>query len=100
MPDPLSQAQITAALTDLPGWSYDDGRLHKSFKFSDFPEAMSFMVRIGYAAEAMNHHPTLANVYNQVTVGLQTHDAGNAVTQKDIDLAMKIESINWIPEKN
>jgi 4a-hydroxytetrahydrobiopterin dehydratase len=99
MANPLPDDQIQTALHDLPGWAHDEQRLHKSFEFSDFPEAMSFMVRIGFAAEAMNHHPTLANVYNRVTVGLNTHDADNRVTQKDVDLAKKIEAINWIPEK-
>ena len=99
MPEALPPDQIAAALRDLPGWSHADGMLRKRFTFADFPEAMSFMVRVGFAAESANHHPQFTNVYNRVDVGLATHDADDSVTQKDIDLAQRIEAINWLPEK-
>jgi 4a-hydroxytetrahydrobiopterin dehydratase len=99
MPTPLSDSQIHDALAELRGWSCDNDRLHKSFGFSDFREAMSFIVRVGFAAEAADHHPTLTNVYNKVTLGLNTHDAGGKVTQKDVELAAAIEKFNWLPEK-
>ncbi|MFU8811779.1 MAG: 4a-hydroxytetrahydrobiopterin dehydratase [Balneolaceae bacterium] len=89
---PLSEEQITAALTELEGWSYNDNAIQKDFSFANFKQAMAFMVRVGFEAEAHQHHPNLANVYNSVSISLQTHDAGNKVTQKDLDLAKAIES--------
>jgi 4a-hydroxytetrahydrobiopterin dehydratase len=41
----------------------------------------------------MNHHPKLFNVYNSVQIQLTTHDAGNKVTEKDLNLAKAIETI-------
>jgi 4a-hydroxytetrahydrobiopterin dehydratase len=41
-------------------------------------------------AEAMNHHPEWRNVYNLVEITLTTHDAGNALTDKDYALAAAI----------
>ncbi len=91
----LSSDTIQQALTELPGWSHQEHTLVKSFEFSDFKEAMSFLVRLAFHAEAANHHPEIWNVYNQVKISLTTHDADNQVTEKDVDLARCIEAFNW-----
>jgi 4a-hydroxytetrahydrobiopterin dehydratase len=95
MSKPLKLPEIKSALADLPGWKFRANALAKSFKFGSFKEALSFMVRIGFEAEAMNHHPDWSNVYNKVSIRLQTHDAGDRVTAKDVELAKRIEAINW-----
>lgn len=92
----LSPADVKKALAKLPGWSLDKDAITKDFKFGTFREAMSFMVRIGFEAEAMNHHPEWTNVYNRVSIRLNTHDAGGKVTAKDVELAQKIEAIEWV----
>ncbi len=91
MSTPLTDAQIDGALARLPGWSYSDDKLTRSDQFADFSEAMAFIVRVGLLAEQHNHHPELFNVYNTVTISLNTHDAGGKVTSKDIDLALAIQ---------
>ena len=95
MSEPLSNDAIQSALADLPGWSHKDDKLSKTFKFGSFREAMGFMVRIGFEAEAANHHPELFNVYSTVEIALSTHDADGKVTSKDVDLAQAIERIDW-----
>mgnify|MGYP000355231951 CR=1 FL=1 len=67
--------------------------LNKSFKFKNFSEAFAFMTRVAFLAEKMNHHPTWKNTYNTVDISLNTHDAGNSVTQKDRDLAAAIDKL-------
>jgi 4a-hydroxytetrahydrobiopterin dehydratase len=96
MSDPLDKDAISKALAGLAGWEHQDDKLRKRFKFGSFPEAISFMTRIGFAAEALEHHPELHNVYDTVDVALTTHDAGNKVTTKDLDLAKSIERISWV----
>ena len=96
MSSPLNKAKIQAALTALPGWSFKRDALAKTFAFGSFREAMSFMVRASFEAEAMNHHPEWTNVYNRVAVRLNTHDAGGKVTEKDVTLAHKIQEISWV----
>lgn len=96
MASTLTAKQITAALKDLPGWEFDNDRLVRAFEFKHFKEAMSFIVRVGFEAEAMNHHPHLVNVYNSVKISLNTHDAGGKVTQKDVDLAKAIQHLSWV----
>jgi 4a-hydroxytetrahydrobiopterin dehydratase len=99
MSEALDNDAIQAALKELPGWDVESGKLVKRFEFDGFKEALSFIVRIGLHAEGKGHHPEIFNVYNNVTLSLATHDAGGAVTNKDVDLAKLIENINWLPQK-
>jgi 4a-hydroxytetrahydrobiopterin dehydratase len=92
----LTKAKITAALQSLPGWSFKRDALVKEFKFGSFREALSFMVRVGFEAEALDHHPEWTNVYNRVVIRLNTHSAGSKVTAKDLALAAKIEKVSWV----
>ncbi len=94
--EPLSNEDIQQALSGLDGWTHDDNRLKKTFEFSDFREAVSFIVRIAFYAEEMNHHPELENVYNTVKIALATHDAGGKVTEMDTELARQIDEIAWV----
>jgi 4a-hydroxytetrahydrobiopterin dehydratase len=72
-------------------WITKDNKLVKEFKFKDFTEAFAFLTKVAFAAEKQNHHPELYNVYNKVIISLQTHDAGNLVTEKDHKLAETID---------
>ena len=67
--------------------------LEKTFVFSDFSEAFSFMTRVALLAEKQNHHPDWSNVWNKVVVRLSTHDAGDVVTEKDLRLAEAIDKV-------
>jgi 4a-hydroxytetrahydrobiopterin dehydratase len=96
MSKPLSSEQIAAACGTLPGWGLERDALAKSFKFGSFREAMSFMGRVAFEAEELNHHPEWTNVYNRVAIRLNTHDAGGKVTQKDVELAQRIQKISWV----
>jgi len=96
MSAPLSRARIAAALDGLPGWKFQRDALAKTFQFGSFREALSFMVRAGFEAEELNHHPEWSNVYNRVVVRLSTHDAGGKVTAKDVELARRLERIAWV----
>jgi 4a-hydroxytetrahydrobiopterin dehydratase len=85
-PKALSAQEITDRLEALEGWSVENGKLHRSFSFSDFTEAFAFMTRAALHAEKMDHHPEWSNVYNRVEVDLTTHDAGG-ITELDFALA-------------
>ena len=74
-------------------WIEKDNKLTKTFKFKDFSQAFGFMTRVAIKAEKMNHHPTWTNTWNQVTIELSTHDAGNKVTTKDHKLAAEIDKL-------
>ena len=88
----LNEQQIETALKTLLGWKLEEGSIGKSFTFSNFKEAFAFMTRVAFEAEAQNHHPNWENVYNSVTIRLNTHDVGG-ITMNDIALAETIEQI-------
>jgi len=88
----MEKKEIEQALVQLDGWSLQGGSIVKDFKFKDFREAFSAMCRIAFECEAQNHHPDWRNVYNSLTIALNTHDVGG-VTAKDFKLAKSIEKV-------
>lgn len=88
----LTTDALNAALTELPGWSLERGKLHRQFQFKSFVEAFGFMSSAALVAESMGHHPEWFNVYNRVTVDLTTHDAGG-ITELDLTLARRMNEL-------
>lgn len=74
-------------------WTNIDNTLAKTFVFEDFVCALAFVQRVGGLAELAKHHPDITINYNKVHLRLQTHDAGNVITQKDLDLAESIDRL-------
>jgi 4a-hydroxytetrahydrobiopterin dehydratase len=90
----LDDAARVAAMQQLPQWTYDaDAKgIRRILRFADFAEAFGFMTRVAILAEKADHHPEWFNVYNRVEILLTTHDA-DGLSQRDIDLASKIDII-------
>ena len=93
MSNALSEEEINHKLADLNGWVFENDCLKRSFEFSNFRDSMSFILRISYEAEAMDHHPEIFNCYNRVNLSLNTHDAGGKVTAKDFSLALAVDRL-------
>ena len=74
-------------------WKEENNTLYKKFEFNDFSAAFAFMTRVALAAEKASHHPLWTNVYSKVEIWLNTHDAGDIITEKDRKLAKVIDSI-------
>jgi 4a-hydroxytetrahydrobiopterin dehydratase len=89
----LSGSELDEIVKNMTGWELKDGKLQKSFKFSNFVEAFGFMTKIALEAEKINHHPEWSNIYNTVAVKLSTHDA-DGITDYDIKLAKIIDNSN------
>ena len=92
MADRLSDQQIEDALKELEGWTLENGKLSREFKFANFIEAFGFMTSAAIEAEKMDHHPEWSNVYSKVNVQLVTHDAGG-ITELDLELARKMDAL-------
>src|SRR5215210_8986840 len=71
-------------LQKLPGWELEGDVIARQFTFAGFPDAVAFVVRLGFTAEAADHHPDLLVSYKRVTVTYTTHSEGG-LTQKDFD---------------
>lgn len=78
------------ALAGLPGWTHEGDALTREFVFPSFRDALAWMVRAGFEAEALDHHPEWTNVYRTVRVRLNTHSAGGRVTALDVELAARL----------
>ncbi len=86
----LTDAEISAGLKLLAGWSRAGDAIRKSFSFAKFAEGIRFVDRVAVAADAMDHHPDIDIRYTTITLTLSTHSAGG-LTAKDFELAGKIE---------
>jgi 4a-hydroxytetrahydrobiopterin dehydratase len=80
----LTAAEIDQALQALPGWTRQGDAVTRQFTFASFRDAIAFVTRLAFEAEAADHHPDLAINYKRVTVTWSTHDEGG-VTRKDVD---------------
>lgn len=89
-----SQSESLFFLENLKEWHFKENAIERNFKFKNFSESLAFIIQVGLLAEKANHHPEIFNVYNKVQLRLTTHDA-NGVTDKDFDLAKKVDSINF-----
>ena len=88
----LSDADVDAALSTLAGWTRNGDTIRKSFTRASFPDAIAFVVQVGFLAEAANHHPDIDIRWRTVEArGLSTHDSGG-LTELDIQLAAKIDA--------
>ncbi len=74
-------------------WIEENNSLNRTFEFNDFSEAFAFMTRVALLAEQQQHHPNWSNVWNKVEVSLNTHDAGDIITDKDRKLAKAIDQL-------
>lgn len=74
-------------------WADTPEGLGRRFVFKDFSEAFAFMTRVAMLAERAGHHPTWTNTWNTVDIRLNTHDAGNTITDKDHRLARAIDGL-------
>jgi 4a-hydroxytetrahydrobiopterin dehydratase len=86
----LNAAEIEEALKGHPQWNLEAGKLARKWTFKDFVEAMAFVNRVAAIAEAAGHHPDIDIRYNQVILGLISHDAGG-ITRRDAAMAGRID---------
>jgi len=89
----LSEKEILKRLKPLKGWNYNENKIYKEFEFSDFMEALSFIVRLSAISEKNDHHPDIHIFYNKILFELQRFDAGGKVTDKDFFIASEIERL-------
>jgi len=78
----LNSEQVQAKLAGLSGWELAGDAIRRTFTFADFTAAVSYVVRLGFAAEAADHHPDIDIRYKRVTLGYSTHSEGG-LTDKD-----------------
>jgi 4a-hydroxytetrahydrobiopterin dehydratase len=88
----LSDEAVEAFLGAHPGWSKESGVLTRTFAFADYAAGIAFAVRVGFAAEARDHHPDLFLGWRRVRVAWSTHDAGG-ITALDTEMAERTDAL-------
>lgn len=91
-PVKLTETELATALSKLPEWKLESGKLHREYKFTNFVAAFGFMTAAALVAQASDHHPEWFNAWNVVRIDLATHDAGG-VTALDVKLAHSMEEL-------
>ena len=90
---PLDSSALAALARHLPGWRCEGGSLERTFTFPSFTAALDFMQACIPVIERLDHHPDWRNVYLRIDVRLTTHEAGERITTKDVELAQAMEQI-------
>ena len=89
----LSADQVSAKLAERKGWSRDGEGIRREYILDGFASAIAFIVRIGFDAEAADHHPDiLLSRYKRVTLTFTTHSAGG-LTEKDFAGAAAADAV-------
>lgn len=91
--EPLSQKEIEDRLAELPGWSLDGDRIARSYRLGSHFAAAALVLHIAQVQEELGHHSDLTLGYNTVSLTVNTHSAGGAVTDLDFELARRVEDL-------
>jgi 4a-hydroxytetrahydrobiopterin dehydratase len=78
----IGEFEALQRLKTLPGWELDARAIRRQFTFPGFPQALAYVVRLGFDAEAADHHPDILINYRRVTLTYTTHSEGG-LTEKD-----------------
>ena len=92
----LTDAEIAELHPQVPDWQIvqREGvkRLERTFKFSNFAQALAFTNKVGEQAEEEGHHPALLTEWGKVTVTWWTHKIGG-VHQNDFIMAARTDEL-------
>ena len=89
----LKASQIQTALAKVPAWKKKADTISRRFEFKDFPAAIKFVNKLAPIAEKANHHPDIDIRWRTVTLAVNTHDQGGAITAKDHRLAESVDAL-------
>jgi 4a-hydroxytetrahydrobiopterin dehydratase len=90
---PLSQKEIEDRLAELPAWSLDGDRITRSYRLGSHFAATALVIHIAQVQEELDHHSDLTLGYNTVSLTVNTHSVGGAVTDLDFELARRVEDL-------
>jgi 4a-hydroxytetrahydrobiopterin dehydratase len=91
----LSDDAVAAFVTANAGWTRAErgsSMLTRTFSFDDYAAGIAFAVRVGFAADARDHHPDMAIGYRRVEVAWSTHDAGG-ISEIDVEMAKRTDTL-------
>jgi 4a-hydroxytetrahydrobiopterin dehydratase len=91
-PEPLTDDEIAARLTDLPGWERTGNAIARTYRHS-YHETVHLAMYVAAKAREIGHHPDIHITWQRIRFEITTHDAGHRLTDKDFELARHIDAI-------
>lgn len=91
----LDDGAIRARLSALPGWEREGMQIQRTYTFDHYLAGIAFAAAVGTVCEGLGHHPDLYIGWRRVTVSFTTHDAGNALTEKDFTAAEAVQRLGY-----
>jgi 4a-hydroxytetrahydrobiopterin dehydratase len=88
----IGEPEAQQRLKALAGWELDGTSIARKYTFDGFTGALAFVVRLGFDAEAADHHPDILINYKRVTLTYTTHSEGG-LTEKDFAGAAKASEL-------
>ena len=93
----VSGADLKTLAAQIPGWSLENRngilQLERTFKCSNFLQALSIANQIGDIAESNDHHPALVVEWGKIKVTWWSHSI-NGLHHNDFVMAAKTDEIN------
>ena len=89
----IEEQHLKEWLSTNPQWALGNNEIVFEKTFDDFVSAFGFLSRLALIMEKHNHHPTIENTYATVKLSMNTHDAGDKITDKDLNLAEEINKL-------
>lgn len=91
-PVPLTDAEISGHLAELPGWNRDGDEITRTFTHT-YHECIHLAVYVAAKAREVGHHPDIHITWQRIEFRITTHDAGHMLTAADFSLAADIDRI-------
>lgn len=91
-PEPLSEEEIAARLSESPGWERQGEAIVRTFRHT-YHECVHLAMYVAAKAREIGHHPDIHITWQRIRFVITTHDAGNRLTAKDFELARHIDEI-------
>lgn len=87
----LDEASAQTLLSQLDGWSIEEGKLSKTFGFKGYYGTIAFVNLVAWIVQRQNHHPDLKVSYNKCRVEFATHSVGG-LSDNDFICAARIDA--------
>jgi 4a-hydroxytetrahydrobiopterin dehydratase len=92
----LTDKQIAELMPQVSEWRVKDfegvNRLERTFRFSNFADAVAFTNRVAKIAEAEDHHPLIITEWGRVIVQWWTHKI-RGLHRNDFIMAAKTDDV-------
>jgi 4a-hydroxytetrahydrobiopterin dehydratase len=90
--DALDAGEAARLLALVPGWLLEDGKLVRTFTFTNYYRTMAFVNALAYLSHTEDHHPEMTITYNRCIVRYDTHSA-HGLSDNDFICAAKANAL-------